>query len=239
MIMPHSTSILYSTRIILIRHTDVHNPDDILYGRLPRFRLSSLGLEQAQRTAQALAEEPVTAFYSSPQLRARQTARILAAAHPGSRVSISSLLNEVRTGWQGRPHSELDPINFDFYANPLSSEDERLEDMWARITRFVALMRRRHAGETVVGVTHGDVCHLARAGYVGLPIDISSIRLPHVYPGKGSLTRLRFSTHPKETYPLSVEYYDPNDGDTRAAWSHGWVEVPAEGIKYAELVARD
>ncbi len=56
-----------STTLYIVRHTDVHNPADILYGRLPRFRLSDLGLQQAERTAQVLAEEPVAAFYSSPQ----------------------------------------------------------------------------------------------------------------------------------------------------------------------------
>src|SRR5438094_9831085 len=89
--------------LYLVRHTDVHNPRDVLYGRLPRFRLSDLGRKQAETTAQALAEEPIAAFYTSPRLRARQTTRILAMPHPDAVVHITRLLDEVLTAWQGRP----------------------------------------------------------------------------------------------------------------------------------------
>jgi broad specificity phosphatase PhoE len=220
----HKPTILY-----IIRHTEVHNPTDILYGRLPRFRLSDLGLRQAERTAQVLAEEPVGVFYSSPQLRARQTARILAQPHPDASLRITQLLNEVYTAWQGRPHADLEPIRFDFYANPLSDDDEPLEHLWERIARFVRLARRRHAGETIVAVTHGDISILARAGFLRMPIDIATIRLPNVYPGHGSLTRLTFGPDLKETYPLSVEYYDPNGSHPK--WSQGWVRLGPLGAR--------
>ena len=215
------------TTIILVRHTDVANPSEILYGRLPRFGLSDLGWQQAEVTASVLAEEPVGIFYSSPQLRARQTVGVLRAAHPDAPLHISRLLAEVLTGWQGRPHAQLEEIGFNFYERPLHPGDERLHDVWARIERFVGRTRRRHAGSTVVAVTHGDICHLGRAGYRGLPIEIGSIRLPHPYPGKGSLTRLTFSDDLTATYPLSVEYYDPNGDDP--AWSRGWATMEMVG----------
>jgi broad specificity phosphatase PhoE len=215
------------TTIILVRHTDVQNPHDILYGRLPRYGLSDLGWKQAEVTASVLAEEPVETFYSSPQLRARQTARVLRSAHPDASLHISRLLAEVVTGWQGRPHAELEEIGFNFYDNPLNPTDESLEELWARIQRFVNRARRKHSGSTVVAVTHGDICHLARAGYRGFPIEIGSIRLPHPYPGKGSLTRLTFLGDMAAAYPVSVEYYDPNGDDP--TWSRGWVEMELKG----------
>ncbi len=215
------------TTIIFSRHTDVHNPNDVLYGRLPRFRLSDLGRVQADRTAHVLAEGPIDIFYSSPQLRARQTALILAALHPNAPVRVSKLLAEVFTSWQGKPHSELESIRFDFYAHPLKPEDERIEQIWGRISRFVRGVRSRHGGQTVVAVSHGDLCILVRSGFLGLPIEIGSMRLPQSYPGKGSLTRLTFNSELKETYPISVEYYDPNGADRR--WSKGWVKLPPEG----------
>lgn len=189
--------------------------------------MSDLGLEQAERTAQVLAKEQVSLFYTSPQLRARQTVGILSRSHPNARVRVSNLLNEVRTAWQGRPHSELEPIRFDFYANPIGVEDERLEEIWERLQRFVRIVRRRHPGEVVVAVTHGDPTILARIGYLGQPIHIDSMRVPQVYPGKGSLTRFTFGPDLKETYPFRVEYYDPNGDDPR--WSRGWVTLPPEG----------
>jgi probable phosphoglycerate mutase len=204
----------------------VHNPGEILYGRLPRYGLSALGRRQAEMTASVLAEEAINAFYTSPLLRARQTAAVLRSAHPGAALHISVLLSEVLTGWQGRPHQDLAAIGFNFYDHPTGPQDESLQDVWARIQRFVGRVRRKHAGEEVVAVTHGDICHLARAGYRGLPIEIASIRMPHPYPGHGSLTRLTFPDDPATIYPTRVEYYDPNGTDP--TWSRGWVSLKIE-----------
>ncbi len=205
--------------IYIVRHTDVHNPADILYGRLPRFGLSEIGRKQAWVTAEVLAGVPVSAFYTSPMLRARQTTGVLASRHPGVPIHVSQWLNEVRTGWQGRPHAELEQIRFDFYNRRIYLHDEGLDAIWARISRFVRRVRRAHQGEVVVAVTHGDIFAVSRAGFTGLPIDISSIRLPHPYPGKGALLKLTF-TDAQSALPDLVEYYDPNGEDPR--WSEGW-----------------
>ncbi|MEP6774366.1 MAG: histidine phosphatase family protein [Chloroflexota bacterium] len=210
------------TTIIFVRHTDVQNPADILYGRLPRFGLSSLGLKQAAVTAAVVAPMQVTAFYTSPMLRARQTSKIIAGKHPGVPVYTTRLLTEVLTGWQGRPHADLNEIGFNFYDNPLRPEDERLPDVWRRIQRFVQRMRHKYPEGTIIAVTHGDLVALARAGYLGLPIEIGSIRLPHPYPGKGGLLRLKLGRS-EETYPANVEYYDPSGEDPR--WSARWVPL--------------
>ncbi|MFL5733125.1 MAG: histidine phosphatase family protein [Chloroflexia bacterium] len=212
-----------NTTILLVRHTQVHNPQDILYGRLPRFRLTDLGREQAEVTARVLAEEPIGAFYTSPRLRARQTGRILAAPHPDAAVRVTRLLDEVLTSWQGRPHSDLEVHGFDFYGHPLHETDETLEQVWRRVEQFVSRARRRHVGDTIVGVTHGDLAMVARAAYLSMPLTIASLRLPNIYPGHGSITRLVFPADPREMLPLSVEYYDPNSQGE--SWSQGWVRA--------------
>jgi broad specificity phosphatase PhoE len=43
------------TTVHLLRHGEVHNPDGVLYGRLPGFRLSELGERQAVAAAEWLA----------------------------------------------------------------------------------------------------------------------------------------------------------------------------------------
>jgi len=218
------------TTLYIVRHTEVHNPDDILYGRLPRFRLTELGLEQAQVTARALVEEPITNIYTSPRLRARQTGRSIAVPHPGARLHMTRLLDEVLTGWQGRSHAELEVLRFNFYGNPLHPSDESLEQVWQRVERFVTLVRRRHPGEAVVGVTHGDLAMVARAAYIQMPLAIASLRLPNVYPGHGSITRLVFPGDLSEKYPRSIEYYDPNSQGH--LWSKGWVKLrKGEGLR--------
>src|SRR5437588_6110299 len=102
------------TEILVVRHAHVHNPRDILYGRLPRFRLSTQGQRQAEETARFLAARPVAAIYTSPLLRARQTARILTHYHPSVGLKTSRRLLEVRTSYQGSPNSILKK-GFSFY----------------------------------------------------------------------------------------------------------------------------
>jgi broad specificity phosphatase PhoE len=63
----------------LVRHGEVHNPDRVLYGRLPGYRLSELGEQMAEQAAAALAGRDIRVVRSSPLERARQTVEPIAA----------------------------------------------------------------------------------------------------------------------------------------------------------------
>lgn len=96
------------TEIKFVRHGEVHNPRRVLYGRLPRFRLSRRGREQAAALAAALAKVSVQAVVSSPLLRARQTAAFLLEGRANLRLTTAAQLNEVLTPYQGRTEGELE-----------------------------------------------------------------------------------------------------------------------------------
>jgi broad specificity phosphatase PhoE len=181
-----------TTTILLVRHADVHNPRLLFYGRLPRFRLSELGRRQAAFLAEYLRDEPVSRFYTSPMLRARQTAEILAAKHPGATVHRAIELIEVRTGWIGATPEEL-PERINLYEPRHSPDDETIEQVWRRVDRLLRRLVRRHRGETLCCVSHGDPVVVAHAGYLGLPLTLGSIR-GSFYPQKCSLTRLAFDS---------------------------------------------
>ncbi|BCB86298.1 hypothetical protein Psuf_036110 [Phytohabitans suffuscus] len=68
-----------TTVVHVLRHGEVHNPDRILYGRLPGFRLSELGGQMAKAAAQTLADRDITYVVSSPLERAQETAEPIAA----------------------------------------------------------------------------------------------------------------------------------------------------------------
>ena len=53
-----------STTIWLARHGEVHNPGNVLYGRLPRMRLTPEGRRQAQALADFLAPRKLAAIES-------------------------------------------------------------------------------------------------------------------------------------------------------------------------------
>ncbi len=58
-----------------MRHGEVHNPDGILYGRLPGYHLSELGHRMADAAAKRFAGHPITRLYASPLQRAQESAR--------------------------------------------------------------------------------------------------------------------------------------------------------------------
>lgn len=62
----------------LLRHGLVHNPEGILYGRLPGYRLSEVGRAMADRVAEYLAGRDIGYLATSPLERAVETAEPLA-----------------------------------------------------------------------------------------------------------------------------------------------------------------
>ncbi|MDI6023715.1 histidine phosphatase family protein [Leucobacter sp. UT-8R-CII-1-4] len=66
----------------LVRHGEVHNPEGVLYGRLPGYQLSELGHGMAEAAAQELAasDRAVSLLIASPLERAQQSAAPIAQA---------------------------------------------------------------------------------------------------------------------------------------------------------------
>lgn len=75
---------MVETTVHLLRHGEVHNPEGILYGRLPGYGLSERGQQMAQRIADHFSQtEPkpdLAAVIASPLQRAQETAGPIAAA---------------------------------------------------------------------------------------------------------------------------------------------------------------
>ena len=72
-----------TTVVHLLRHGEVFNPEQVLYGRLPGYRLSETGEAMALAAAEwlsdsAVSHQPITHVVSSPLERARQTAAPIA-----------------------------------------------------------------------------------------------------------------------------------------------------------------
>lgn len=86
----------------LVRHGHVHNPEGVLYGRLPEFRLSDAGERMAEATARYLASSgrDIARVVSSPLLRAQQTAAVIGAAL-GLPVETDDRLIEAGNVWEG------------------------------------------------------------------------------------------------------------------------------------------
>ncbi len=209
------------TRITFVRHGHVHNPDNIIYGRLPGFRLSQTGREQVAAAAEHLAGANVTALFSSQRLRARQTAEILKAHHPELEIQISPLIDETRCFFEGQPLEVVEARGWDLYTG-VSDGYEMPEDIAARGARFVRQVRETYAGGHVVAVTHGDIIAFTLLRAMQARVHVSEKRTLHrfgitdTYPATGSLTTLRYGSDGSDDLP-QVTYTRPYDDDVTLA----------------------
>jgi broad specificity phosphatase PhoE len=147
------------TVVHLVRHGEVHNPTGILYGRLPGFRLSELGLRMAKAVAQALAERDVTYVVASPLERAQQTAEPIAAQFKLPVESDERLIES--TNWfegkrMGVGDGALrDPRNWWVLRNPLKpSWGEPYTAVAARMHGALLAARDAAEGHEAVCVSH-------------------------------------------------------------------------------------
>ncbi|MDQ3762254.1 MAG: histidine phosphatase family protein [Actinomycetota bacterium] len=147
------------TVVHLLRHGDVHNPEGILYGRLPGFRLSDVGIRQAERVAAYLGDHDVVHVVASPLLRAQQTAEPIAAIH-GLELATDEGLLEAINVFEGLPMSVgngtlRDPRNWLALRNPFRpSWGEPYRDIANRMLAAMHRARERSAGHEAVCVSH-------------------------------------------------------------------------------------
>jgi len=201
------------TAISFVRHGEVYNPDNVFYGRLARFGLSGKGKNQAVRAAEALNGSRLAAIFSSPLLRARQTAGELAKLNPHLKLHISSLLAEVASPFDGRPAREVDNLHGDVY----SGSDDRFEqphDIVRRVQKFIRRCLRQYAGHQIAAVTHGDVIAFAvlwahdRSLLPSHKVRLAPCGIPDGYPALASITTFAFRTTQNDEKP-SITYLRP------------------------------
>ena len=148
-----------STVVHLLRHGEVHNPEKVLYGRLPGYRLSERGELMAQAATKALAGRDVTLVVSSPLDRARQTAEPVAAQF-GLPMDIDERLIESENFFEGKrigvgDGALRDPRNWHVLRNPFRpSWGEAYVEIAARMHAAVLDARRRAEGHEAVCVSH-------------------------------------------------------------------------------------
>ncbi|GAB5493115.1 MAG: hypothetical protein Phog2KO_33300 [Phototrophicaceae bacterium] len=205
--------------IYLARHGDVHNPEALLYGRLPGYYLSELGRNQAKSAGEHLAQYDLSAIYSSPMERAQETAGIITNQRENPLpVTVDERLIEVHCPYDGTPQSELDKINFDLYTDT-SEEYEKPHHLRRRLLDFINDMRRQHANQTILAVSHGDIVVSAFMFAKGQDANdigrtktqanrIHTLGLPEVYPATASVSTLTYQTDDPDEVP-SYSYHRP------------------------------
>jgi len=210
--------------VILVRHgRTTANASGTLAGRLRGVRLDDVGTAQAERAGERIAAVPLTSLVTSPLERCRQTARALAAAHPGSPTPRSDrALVECDYGeWQGRPLKELarEKLWRTVQTQPSAATFPGGESMAEMQARAVAAVRRHDAaaeaadgpGAVWAAVSHGDLVKAILADALGMHLDL----FQRIVVDPGSISVVRYTAD--RPYVLAS---NTHEGDL------GWLRPP-------------
>jgi broad specificity phosphatase PhoE len=154
------------TIVHLMRHGEVHNPEGVLYGRLPEFVLSELGHQMAKRAAEFLSKNEIVHMVASPLERAQQTAEPLSKllevpVVTDDRVIEADNLFEGKTVGVGNG-AFSNPSNWWMLRNPIRpSWGEPYKEIAARMKLAVWIARRAHEQKTFVHDPRKRQCTLA------------------------------------------------------------------------------
>ena len=160
--MPHPT------RLYLIRHGQSAGNAEGRFGGHGPTPLSELGVQQAERTAKALAKEGIDVIYSSDLTRAVQTAEPLAALLDIP-INTSEAFRERNVGvLQGLTFDESKRDHpKDYYAlinrniNHVITDGESYRQLLKRITIELRIILRTHQRERIAIFSHtGAICYL-------------------------------------------------------------------------------
>jgi len=166
------------TRCIIVRHGQTQwNVKGIRQGQLDS-ELTEKGIEQARALGQRLGRETFTALYSSDLGRAVQTAEIIAAT-TGHSVITDRRLREAHRGiFHGLSGDEIEkrfPEEHRLYRSlgphyVIPGGESTVQQMERNVTCLNEL-GNRHAGETILVVTHGAVVAGLFRHTLSIPVD--------------------------------------------------------------------
>ena len=146
------------TVVHLLRHGEVHNPNHVLYGRLPGYHLSANGRMMAVAAADYFDGRPVAAIFASPLERAQETAQPV-ADRLGLQITTDDRLIESANVLEGKSVSlaslAVNPLNWKYLWNPFTpSWGEPYTQVAARVRQVIDRARETARGQEAVCVSH-------------------------------------------------------------------------------------
>jgi len=147
------------TTVHLLRHGEVHNPQGVLYGRMPGYHLSELGREMAATVARAIKDRDITHVRVSPLERAQETARPLVDALGLEMVTDPRVIESANVfegeGFGAGARTLRKPSNWLHLWNPFRpSWGEPYKEVAARMMAAVYDARDAARGHEAVIVSH-------------------------------------------------------------------------------------
>lgn len=164
-----------SSSVHVVRHGEVHNPESILYGRQPGWRLSERGLAMAEAVANWSKDLSLGAIHSSPLERAQQTATPIASLH-GLKIKSDERLIEAANIFEGKPFGVGDgvlrqPKAWRHLWNPWRpSWGEPYKEQISRMQSAIEAARASANGKDALVVSHQLPIWILRSSIEGRPL---------------------------------------------------------------------
>jgi broad specificity phosphatase PhoE len=164
------------TRIYLLRHGEVINPEGVYYGQ-DDMPLSDTGRAQSLDAARNLAGAGISAVFSSDLSRCRFLARAISGLC-GAAPVYSAALREVNFGkWTGLTWARIEhmyPGAFEQRMNDLEGfrppGGENLADLRTRVVKKIQQAVDENPGSSIAVVAHGGVNRVFLAACLGMPL---------------------------------------------------------------------
>jgi probable phosphoglycerate mutase len=163
-----------TTRLLLVRHGATQLTAEDKFSGANNIFLSDEGRDQVRHLAVRLAEEKLTAIYSSSLDRAMETARIIAEPHSLTLIPRDGL-REINHGhWEGLTRKEVESRFPEEYAaweaDPFSFAPEEGESGISVLARALPVIREivvKHRDETALVVSHKATLRLIISSLLG------------------------------------------------------------------------
>lgn len=139
------------TTVYLLRHGEDVNPDGLIKGHLPGFPLSKEGKKQIEGAAKLLEKEGISAIYTSPLLRTRQSAEIFQKAFPKASFKVLEELTEWGTKMQGTLYRAMEGKPYLFFRKHYEPEEKVIE----RMRKGLEIIVKENPDASVVAFSHG------------------------------------------------------------------------------------
>lgn len=194
------------TTIYLVRHCEYDNPEKVVPYRLPGFPLNAKGKKEARLIAEYFKGKKIAVIYSSPLLRAKQTAELI-AFKLNLKVRLDSLLLETKTPLQGmRREGFFRKYDFIFGEDEhLKNGGETIEEINTRMKKFIGRILEKHPHQRVIVVSHGDPLMAYAAFLIKGKAERSSWR-GNNYISMGGILKLVFDEEGKLASHTRVNY---------------------------------
>ncbi len=146
------------TTVYFARHGEYEGQDKYLALRAKGFPLNSRGKKQAKKLSEVFLKKNVSALYSSPMLRALETAKIIGEVISLKIVEDKRLL-EVKTPFDGiekKKFEEMGGRNMMYKIPAQIAKGESIGEIESRMMSFLDDILTKYKDKAVVVISHAD-----------------------------------------------------------------------------------